>query len=198
MTTRKDIRLQAARKRQQAKNDLVLIIRELLLEHGFSADYLSRIAAALNDRAVPTLTDKRWTTRNLWQFFATNEDRFKDLPMPGLDGTAGESRQTPEEKTSDLQRLVDWAMQYKRFGMVPVVIRDRYLLENVENVLEAEDRSLNDLIHELLTKWLAAKEKRIAISGGSTRTIYSPVCMGQADGVIHISRFRRPTVKSRE
>jgi len=197
MATRKDMREQASRKRQDAKRDLIQIMRELLLEHGFAADYLSRIAAALNDRAVATLTGRKWTTRNLWQFFTTNEDRFRDLSLPGRVGSADEAEQTPDEGTMDLQRLVDWAMQYKRFGLVPVVIRDRNMLENVESVLEAEDRSLNDLVHELLTKWLATNEHRMAVGGGSARITHSPVCLWQADGVISISEFRRAVVKFR-
>jgi hypothetical protein len=178
MSSFKTIRNQAQQERQKAKVELLEKIRVSLARHATAADYLARIAGELNAQGVFTLTGKPWTTRNLWQFLATNGEDFADLKPAAKRRAAKTGPDRPsvwqQDAPADLEQLLEWAMRYKKVGVVPVAIPDPLLLERVERMLERENLSFSGVIQELLTRWLARKDQRIPEHKKFARP---PICM---------------------
>jgi len=173
MTTLKAIRHRAHEDRQKAKAELLDKIRVFLVSHATAPDYLSKIVAKLNTQGIFTITGKPWTTRNLWQFLTTNGEN-----LPALRPTAKPGPDTPDvwqkDIPADLTQLVEWAMRYKKLGVLPVVIPDSLLLERVERMMEQENLSFSGLIQELFTRWLSKKEQRIS---EHKKFSHPPICM---------------------
>jgi hypothetical protein len=189
----------ARAERQRAKSELLRKIGELLARYGSAEDYLARIVSDLNSENVCTLTGKAWTTRNLWQFMMTNAE---GLGTACLGDEISESESAVGTQPSvhlkdvppDLANLIEWAMRYRQFGVVPVAVSDAVLLGRVERLLEKESRSFSALVQDLLEQWLAKKENRIV---PHKRPSESPVCLHQLDGVISIAQFRKAVVDQR-
>ena len=168
MGSLRSIREEARREKREAKDALVGRINSLVHLYGKDRDYLARIVDELNSQNIPTLSGMSWTTRNLWQFLSTNETSFEQigypetLPavIPGQDVV-----QAPRKKfREDLDQLLDWARQYRKYGVVPLVIKDEELLERVETRLEEKDLSLSDLFTELLEDWLKEGTEQLFLS----------------------------------
>jgi hypothetical protein len=158
MGSLRSMREEARREKRETKNALVGRIDALMELYGKDRDYLARIVDELNSQNIRTLNGMTWTTRNLWQFLATNEPSFEQagrsetLPaiIPGQ-----EAIEAPRKDfRQDLDQLLDWARQYRKYGVVPLVIRDEKLLEKIEARLEEKHISLSDLVTELLEGWL--------------------------------------------
>jgi len=176
MNSLRSIRKQLYRKRKKAKAELLQKIRVFLSIHAGADNYLANIVCELNGQGICTLTGKPWTTKNLWQFLTTNREGLADIrlaveeadPKPKLEAIW--QRDVPP----DLLQLIEWAMQYKKVGVVPVAIPDPSLLERVERMLERENLSFSGLIQELLTRWMAKKEQRLP---GQRKFSHPPICM---------------------
>jgi len=162
MGSLRTIREEARREKREAKNALVGRIDALMELYGRDRDYLARIVDELNSKDIRTLGGMTWTTRNLWQFLATNEASFEQvgrsetLPaiIPGQEATQGPRK----DLRQDLDQLLEWARQYRKYGVLPLVIKDEKLLEKVETRLEEKNLSLSDLVTELLERWLKEEE----------------------------------------
>jgi hypothetical protein len=155
MGSLRSIREEARREKKQAKDNLIGRINELLQLYGRDRDYLARMVDELNAQDIRTLNGMSWTTRNLWQFLATNEGAF-DVPSRSdyfpVPVEPEISRIPP--KQYDLDQLLEWARHYRKYGVLPLVMKDMALLEQVEARLEEKEISLGDLITELLEQWL--------------------------------------------
>jgi hypothetical protein len=175
MSTLKEIRHRARQDRKKVKAELLEKIRVFLVSHAADPDYLSKIAGKLNDQGIYTITGKPWTTRNLWQFLTTNGENLAALrpTKPGAEPSGVWEKDIP----TDLTELIEWAMRYKKLGVLPVVISDSLLLERVEKMLEQENLSFSGMIQELLTRWLAKKEHRIPEPKKISKFSRPPICM---------------------
>jgi hypothetical protein len=176
MSTLKAIRHRAQQERQKAKAALLEKIKVFLVSHATDPDYLAKIVAKLNAQGIFTITGKPWTTRNLWQFLTTNGENLSAL-RPKAKISAEAPGVWQEDIPADLTQLVEWAMRYKKLGVLPVVVPDSILLERVERMLERENLSFSGVIQELLTRWLAKKEQRIPDHKKLSKFSHPPICM---------------------
>ena len=176
MNSLRSIREQTLRNRQKAKTELLQKIRVSLSSHAGADDYLAKIVCEMNAQGVHTLTGKPWTTKNLWQFLSTNSEILADISPPVEKPEPNTMLETLWQKDVplDLLQLVEWAMRYKKVGVVPLAIPDRSLLERVERMLERENLSFSAVVQELLVRWLAKKEHRIP---EHRRLSPPPICM---------------------
>jgi hypothetical protein len=176
MSTLKAIRHRAQQDRQKTKTALLEKIRIFLVSHAQEPDYLAKIVNKLNTQGIFTLTGKHWTTRNLWQFLTTNGENLAALRSNGK--TDSEiSSVWQKDIPMDLTELVEWAMRYKKLGVLPIVVPDSVLLDRVEKMLERENLSFSGLIQELLTRWVAKKEFRIPEHKKLAKFSHPPICM---------------------
>jgi hypothetical protein len=162
--------------RREAKTELLQKIRGFLSCHAGADDYLARIVCELNAQGVHTLTGKPWTTKNLWQFLTTNGEILADISAPVEKPEPDTKLEAIWQKDvpPDLLELIEWAMRYKKVGVVPLAIPDSSLLERVERMLDRENLAFSGLVQELLTRWLAKKEHRIP---EQRRFPQPPICM---------------------
>jgi len=176
MNSLRSMREQTLLNRQKAKIELLKKIKVALFIHAEADNYLAEVVRELNEEGVRTLTGKAWTTRNLWQFLTTNGEILSDVKAPAEKPEASNNREAVLQKDvpPDLLQLVEWAMNYKKLGVVPLAIHDPSLLERVEKRLELENLSFSGLVHDLLTRWLAKKEQRIP---EQKKLPHPPICM---------------------
>lgn len=176
MNSLRSIREPIYRNRQKAKAELCEKIKTCLTCHAGSDNYLVKIVSELNDQGINTLTGKPWTTKNLWQFLTTHWESFARIKAPGEKSEPRPEGQSVWENDvpPDLLQLVEWAMRYRKLGVVPLAIPDHVLLERVERMLELENLSFSGLVQDLLIRWLAKKERRIP---EHRKIPQPPICM---------------------
>lgn len=154
MGSLRTIREQARREKREAKQHLISQIDELMELYGRDRDYLARIVDELNARHIVTLNGMTWTTRNLWQFLATNEASFEQVERAATLPAVVSEQEVAPVPPQDLDHLLTWARQYRKYGVIPVIVKDPNLLEQVEATLEEKNVSFSDLINGLLQQWL--------------------------------------------
>jgi hypothetical protein len=148
------MRREARKQENLAKDQLIQKIQETLVRHGGAPDYLARTVEDLTDQGVTTLTGKKWTRRNLWGFMLTNEDRFPAI-RKAEQLTQGLQ---PSKRKMDVPVVADGLRSLaERYGWIPLVIADPELLDEVEQRLQYGDRSVSQLIEDLLSEWLKSQ-----------------------------------------
>ncbi len=150
----RDMRREARKQENLAKDQLIQKIQETLVRHGGAPDYLARTVEDLTDQGVTTLTGKKWTRRSLWGFMLTNEDRFPAI-RKAEQLTQGLQ---PSKRKMDVPVVADGLRSLaERYGWIPLVIADPELLDEVEQRLQYGDRSVSQLIEDLLSEWLKSQ-----------------------------------------
>lgn len=147
----RDMRREARKQENLAKDQLIQKIQETLVRHGGAPDYLARTVEDLTNQGVTTLTGKKWTRRNLWGFMLTNEDRFPSIRM-AQKLTQGLQ---PSKRKMDVPVVARGLRSLaERYGWIPIAVTDPEILERVEKKLQYGDSSVSELVEDLLREWL--------------------------------------------
>ena len=150
---------ESRREESLAKAELVAKISQLLETHAGTPDYLSRIVEDLTAQRITTLKGKTWTRHNLWGFLVTNEESFEGLDVSAKRAVYRGGTEIEQGRKTVIGIISErLSALVKRYGWFPVAISDPALLDQVEEKLEGGDRSVSQLIENLLREWLEGQE----------------------------------------